>query len=73
MINGNARYELNGGKLLVNGEVVPLRKGIVYLALAKAGWDGHEGPLSPELVESMLRLDRRISLMAFSTRTQPAA
>ena len=73
MINPNATYEVRDGKLLVNREPIPLRKGIVYVALARAGWDGHEGALTPGIVESMLRLDRRVSLMALAREAQSAA
>ena len=75
MMNEDATYEVLDGKLLVNGEAIPLRKGIVYAALARAGWSGHEGPLPLKLVTDMLRLDRRVSLMAFAaeTRNEPAA
>jgi hypothetical protein len=69
----DARYEVKDGKLFVNDEAVPLRKGIVYAALAKAGWNGHEGPLPLKLVADMLRLDRRVSMMAFARETNPAA
>ena len=69
----NDRYEVLEGKLVVNGEAVPLRKGIVYAALAKAGWNGHEGPLPLKLVADMLRLDRRVSIMALKRETESAA
>jgi hypothetical protein len=69
----DARYEVRDGKLLVDGETVPLRKGIVYAALARAGWNGHEGPLPLKLVADMLRLDRRVSIMALATEIDPAA
>ena len=67
------RYEVLNGKLVVNGEAIPLRKGIVYAALARAGWNGHEGPLPLKLVADMLRLDRRVSLMALARETGSAA
>ena len=73
MISHEASYEVKDGQLLVNGEAIPLRKGIVYVALARAGWNGHEGPLPVRLVADMLRLDRRVSLMALARETQPAA
>ena len=69
----DARYEVKNGKLFVDGEAIPLRKGIVYAALARAGWNGHEGPLPLKLVTEMLRLDRRVSLMALARETEPAA
>ena len=73
MMNEDATYEVKDGKLLVNGDVIPLRKGIVYAALARAGWNGHEGPLPIRLVAEMLRLDRRVSLMALAREAGPAA
>ena len=73
MNNEDARYELKDGKLFVNDEAIPLRKGIVYAALARAGWTGHEGPLPLKLVADMLRLDRRVSMMALAAETQSVA
>jgi hypothetical protein len=73
MNDHDARYEVKDGKLFVNDEAIPLRKGIVYAALARAGWTGHEGPLPMKLVADMLRLDRRVSLMALAAETHPAA
>jgi len=73
MTNEDARYEVQDGKLLVNGEAIPLRKGIVYAALARAGWNGHEGPLPVKLVADMLQLDRRVSLMALAAESESAA
>ena len=73
MTNEDAIYEVQDGKLYVNDELVPLRKGIVYAALARAGWNGHEGRLPLKLVADMLRLDRRVSLMALAHEPQPAA
>ena len=73
MTDQDARYEVKNGKLFVNDEAIPLRKGIVYAALARAGWNGHEGPLPLKLVADMLRLDRRVSLMALSAQSESAA
>ena len=70
MLNQDARYEVRDGRLFVNDESVPLRKGIVYAALARAGWNGHEGPLPLKLVADMLRLDRRVSLMALAAESR---
>lgn len=72
MMSHEAQYEVKGGVLYVNGDAIPLRKGIVYAALARAGWNGHEGPLPLKLVTNMLSLDRRVSLMALA-REIPAA
>ena len=69
-----ATYELRDGRLLVNGEAVPIRKGILYFALARAGWTGNEGPLSRETFEKVLDADRRISMYALRAELQtPAA
>ena len=73
MNNTDARYEVLDGKLFVDGEPVPLRKGIVYAALARAGWNGHEGPLPLKLVTEMLSMDRRVSMMALAAETQLSA
>jgi len=73
MMNEDASYEVRDGKLLVNGEAIPLRKGIVYASLARAGWNGHEGPLPIRLVADMLRMDRRVSILALAREVGPAA
>ena len=73
MISRDATYEVKEGKLFVNGESIPLRKGIIYAALVRAGWKGREGSLPPELVEAMLRLDQRVSVIALAREAQSAA
>ena len=73
MFHEDARYEVKDGRLFVNEEPIPLRKGIVYAALARAGWNGHEGVLPLKLVADMLRMDRRVSLMALAAETITAA
>jgi len=73
MVNEDARYEVKDGRLFVNDEAIPLRKGIVYAALARAGWNGHEGPLPLKLVTDMLSMDRRVSMMALAAETQLSA
>jgi len=73
MMHEDARYEVKEGILYVNGEAIPLRKGIVYAALARAGWNGHEGLLPIQLVADMLRMDRRVSLLALADEIEPAA
>ena len=37
MVNPNATYEVRDGKLLVNHEPIPLRKGIVYV-ISRMDW-----------------------------------
>ena len=66
-------YEVKGGTLFVNGESVPLRKGIIYTALARAGWNGVEGPISRELFEKVIDVDRRISIVALAVELESSA
>ena len=73
MTTNDARYEVKNGRLLVNSEAVPLRKGIVYAALARAGWDGHDGLVSRELFEKVLDADRRISIFALGRELETSA
>jgi len=73
MMKEDARYEVKDGILYVDGDAIPLRKGIVYAALARAGWNGHEGVLPIKLVADMLRMDRRVSLLALAREIEPAA
>jgi len=73
MMNPEASYEVKGGKLFVNREAVPLRKGIVYAALARAGWNGYEGPVSRELFAKVLDADRRISIYALGLELASSA
>ena len=73
MMNHEAEYEVKDGVLYVDGDAIPLRKGIVYAALARAGWNGHEGRLPLKLVADMLRMDRRVSLLALAREIEPAA
>lgn len=73
MTNSDARYEVRDGKLLVNSEAVPLRKGLIYAALARAGWNGYEGPVSREFFEKILNADRRISIYALARELENSA
>jgi hypothetical protein len=73
MTTMNAKYEVKNGKLLVNDEAIPLRAGIIYVALARAGWRGYEGRLDRDLVDKMLKLDQRISLLALARELATSA
>ena len=73
MMNLDANYEVKGGTLFVNGESVPLRKGIIYTALARAGWNGVDGPVSRELFEKVVEADRRISIVALAIQLESSA
>ena len=73
MMNLDTTYEVKGGTLFVNGESVPLRKGIIYAALARAGWNGYEGPISRDFFEKVLNADRRISIFALAREIENSA
>lgn len=67
-----AVYEVKNGALQVNGEIVPLRKGVLYTALVRAGWSGYEGIIPTPIAERMMQLDRRISLLLLSKKISAA-
>jgi hypothetical protein len=73
MRTNDARYEVKEGRLFVNSEAVPLRKGVVYVALARAGWNGREGPVTRELFDKILEADRRISIFALGRELENSA
>jgi len=52
--------EVTQGRLKWNGLPIPLGRGLVFLALAKAGWTGADGALSEELTRKLLRAEPRI-------------
>jgi hypothetical protein len=52
--------EVTQGRLKVNGVPIPLGRGLVFLALAKAGWTGADGMLSEDLTRKLLRAEPRI-------------
>jgi hypothetical protein len=51
------------GGLHRGGLAVPIPKGHLYLALARAGWRGEDGPLSVDLIRRLRLLDRRLSVL----------
>lgn len=58
-----ATVELKEGRLIIDGTLIPLSKGSIFLALLKAGWRGAEGLLSAELVDRILVIDPRIGAL----------
>ena len=56
-------FEILRGGLYRNGCPLDVPKGLLYLALARAGWKGEDGPLSLELVRRLRLLDRRLSVL----------
>lgn len=58
----NGAYEVRDGLLTVGGRPVPLSKGLVLLALLRAGWKGAEGFLPPEVALRLPLADPRIGV-----------
>jgi hypothetical protein len=56
-------YEIREGRLLIDGRPLPLGKGLILLALAKAGWNGAEGPLDAGLAQRALSADPRLGML----------
>ena len=59
----NSGYEILRGGLHHAGRPVEIPKGLLYLALARAGWRGEDGPLSLDLVRRLRLADPRLSLL----------
>lgn len=64
MMNSNDPVEVKDGRILVDHHPLPLRKGLVTAALARAGWKGGDGPIGEELFRRLLAVDRRIGIYA---------
>lgn len=67
------RYEIVKGGLLRDGEPVPIPKGLLFLLLARAGWKGEDGLLSPDFVRRFRQLDPRLSLLYLRSDRESAA
>lgn len=66
-------YEIIRGGLQRDGEPVPIPKGLLYLALARAGWKGDDGPLSGDFVRRLRALDPRLSHLWLRADRESAA
>jgi hypothetical protein len=66
-------YEIIRGGLHQGGRAVPIPKGHLYLALARAGWRGEDGPLSVDMVRRLRLLDRRLSVLYLLPDRETAA
>jgi hypothetical protein len=66
-------YEMIRGGLHRAGRAVPIPKGHLYLALARAGWRGEDGPLSLDLIRRLRLLDRRLSALYLPPDHEAAA
>lgn len=65
MSDARELYEvLSDGRLAVNGNILPLSRGMITVALLRAGWRGGEGVLPLDLVRKALALDPRLRLLA---------
>ena len=63
-------YEVKEGLLSVNGRPVPLGRGLIAIALLRAGWKGSEGLLPLEMARKALALDPRVGFIARQTRSK---
>jgi hypothetical protein len=65
-------YEVKEGRLTVNGRVLPLGRGVILVALLRAGWKGIEGILPLELARKALSLDPRLAFLALQSASPRA-
>ena len=66
-------YSIIGGGLHYRGRPVKIPKGFLYLALARAGWKGEDGPLLPEFVQRLRLIDPRLRVLYFPVDRESAA
>ena len=64
------QYEVKEGRLYIDELPLPLGRGLVILALLKAGWNGVDGVLPLEVIARLPIVDPRVSLF---TRPQHKA
>ncbi len=65
-------YEVKEGRLAVNGRLLPLSRGMIFVALLRAGWKGVEGILPLELARKALSLDPRLGFLALQSASSQA-
>jgi hypothetical protein len=66
-------YEIIRGGLHQDGRSLEVPRGLLYLALARAGWRGEDGPLSLEMIRRLRLLDRRLSALYLPPERENAA
>jgi hypothetical protein len=66
-------YEIIRGGLRQDGRIIDIPKGLLYLALARAGWRGEDGPLSLDMIRRLRLLDRRLSALYLRPDRESAA
>jgi len=67
------QYEILNGTLQRDGHPVPVPKGLLYLALARAGWRGDDGPLTIDFVRRLRGLDPRLAHLFLRPDRESAA
>jgi len=66
-------YEILRGGLHHDGRPIAIPKGFLYMALARAGWTGKEGPLSVDLVRRLRLVDPRLAILYLRPARDSAA
>ncbi len=66
-------YDILDGVLRCDGIPVFVPKGLLYVALARAGWRGVDGPLSLEMVRRLRLADARLSQLYLRPERDAAA
>ena len=61
--SSRAGYEIVHGELHRNGRSLEIPKGLLYLALARTGWKGEDGPVSAELIGRLRLVDPRLAVL----------
>jgi hypothetical protein len=60
---GRKRFEILDGRLLIDGRPSSIPKGHLYVLLARAGWNGVEGPVSSDLILRLRAIDPRFRFL----------
>lgn len=60
---GQQAYEIVDGVLLIDGRPSGIPKGLLFVLLARAGWTGKDGPISPELIFRLRTTDPRLRFL----------
>jgi hypothetical protein len=71
--DGPSGYEILRGGLHRDGRDLEVPKGLLYLALARAGWKGEDGPLSIAMIGRLRLMDRRLSVLYLRPDRESAA
>jgi len=66
-------YEIQQGILLHEGRPLFVPKGLLYVALARAGWRGVDGPLTLDLIRRLRLADPRLKILYLRPERDAAA